>query len=158
MANYPQALAQDAVCQSHIGHMTGLWFLPARLLRLNTNEWVRLNMFRILVFPSSGTCKYAVELPHWSFLSWFAVCWRLGAVGLLPAARKLLRPNRTFARGPCVCTALYMYKCLSSLCSTHTHSTLSASLDSAVHTCTTGKYAAITPTTSMSTDTIEPLL
>jgi len=22
-------LAQDAVCQSHTGHMTGLWFLPS---------------------------------------------------------------------------------------------------------------------------------
>jgi len=31
-------LAQDAVCQSHTGHMTGLWFLPTRPLRLNTNE------------------------------------------------------------------------------------------------------------------------
>ena len=39
MANYPQELAQDAVCQSHTVHMTGLWFLPARPLRLNTNEW-----------------------------------------------------------------------------------------------------------------------
>jgi len=29
MANYPQELAQDAVCQSHTGHMTGLWFLPS---------------------------------------------------------------------------------------------------------------------------------
>jgi len=38
MANYPQELAHDAVCQSHTGHMTGLWFLPARPLRLNTNE------------------------------------------------------------------------------------------------------------------------
>ena len=28
MANYPQELAQDAVCQNHNGHMTGLWFLP----------------------------------------------------------------------------------------------------------------------------------
>jgi len=36
MANYPQELAQDAVCQSHTGHITGLWFLPARPLRLNT--------------------------------------------------------------------------------------------------------------------------
>ena len=24
MANYPEELAQDAVCQSHTGHMTGL--------------------------------------------------------------------------------------------------------------------------------------
>jgi len=38
MANYPQELAQDAVCQSQTGHMTGLWFLPIRPLRLNTNE------------------------------------------------------------------------------------------------------------------------
>ena len=34
----------------------------------------------------------------------------------------------------------------------------SPSLDCAVHKRTTGKYAAITPTTSISTDTIEPLL
>ena len=38
MTNYPQELAQDAVCQSHIGHMTALWFLPTRPLRLKTNE------------------------------------------------------------------------------------------------------------------------
>jgi len=38
MANYSQEIAQDAVCQSHTGHMTGLWFLPARSLRLNNNE------------------------------------------------------------------------------------------------------------------------
>jgi len=29
MANYPQELSQDAVCQSHTGHKTGLWFLPS---------------------------------------------------------------------------------------------------------------------------------
>ena len=38
MANYPQELAQYAVYQSHTGHMTGLWFLPTRPLRLNTSE------------------------------------------------------------------------------------------------------------------------
>jgi len=38
MPNYPQELAQDAVCQSHTGHMTGLWCLPTRPLRLNTND------------------------------------------------------------------------------------------------------------------------
>jgi hypothetical protein len=38
LANYPQALAQDAVCHSHTGHMTGLWFLSVRPLMLNTNE------------------------------------------------------------------------------------------------------------------------
>jgi hypothetical protein len=35
MANYTQELAEDAAYQSHTGHMTGLWFLPTRLLRLN---------------------------------------------------------------------------------------------------------------------------
>ena len=44
MANYPQELAQDAVCQSHTGHMTGLWFLPARPIRLNTNEWMNCQL------------------------------------------------------------------------------------------------------------------
>jgi len=29
IANYTQELAQDAVCQSHNDHMTGLWFLPS---------------------------------------------------------------------------------------------------------------------------------
>ena len=42
MANYPQELAQDAVCPSHTGHTTGLWFLPTRPLRPNTNE--RMNI------------------------------------------------------------------------------------------------------------------
>ena len=40
MANYPQELDQDAVCQIHTGYIIGLWFLPTRLLRLNTNEWI----------------------------------------------------------------------------------------------------------------------
>ena len=35
---------------------------------------------------------------------------------------------------------------------------VSASLDCAVHTRTTGKYAAITPNTSLSTEMIKPLL
>ena len=28
-SNGKQELAQDVVCQSHTGHMTGLWFLPS---------------------------------------------------------------------------------------------------------------------------------
>ena len=47
MANYPQELAQDAVCQNHTGHMTGLWFLPARPLRLNTKE--RMNGWMYII-------------------------------------------------------------------------------------------------------------
>ena len=45
MANYPQELAQDAVCQSHTGQMTGLWFLPTRPLRLNTNEYICIYIY-----------------------------------------------------------------------------------------------------------------
>ena len=41
-----------------------------------------LNMFRALIYPSSGACDYSVELPHWSYYSWFDVCWRFGVVGL----------------------------------------------------------------------------
>ena len=45
MANYPQELALDAVCQSHTGHMTGLWFVPTRPLRLNTNERIYIYIY-----------------------------------------------------------------------------------------------------------------
>ena len=45
MANYPQELTQDAVCQSHTGHMTGLWFLPTQPLRLNTNEYIYIYIY-----------------------------------------------------------------------------------------------------------------
>jgi len=41
-----------------------------------------LNMFRTLIYPSSGACDYSVELLHWSYCSWFDVCWSFGVVGL----------------------------------------------------------------------------
>jgi len=41
-----------------------------------------LNMFRALIYQSSGTCDYSVELPHWSCCSWFDVCSSFGVVGL----------------------------------------------------------------------------
>ena len=41
-----------------------------------------LNMFRTLIYPSSRACDYSVELPHWSYCSWFDVCWSFGVVGL----------------------------------------------------------------------------
>ena len=41
-----------------------------------------LNMFRTLIYPSPGACDYSVELPHWSYCSWFDVCWSFGVVGL----------------------------------------------------------------------------
>jgi len=40
-----------------------------------------LNMFRTLIYPSSGACDYVVELPHRSSCSQFVVCWRFGASG-----------------------------------------------------------------------------
>jgi len=39
-------------------------------------------MFRTLIYPPSGACHYSVELPHWSYCSWFDVCWSFGVVGL----------------------------------------------------------------------------
>jgi len=39
-------------------------------------------MFRTLIYPSSGACDYSVELPRWSYCSWFDVCWCFGVVGL----------------------------------------------------------------------------
>ena len=41
-----------------------------------------LNVFRTLTYPSSGACDSSVELPHWSYCSWFDVCWSFGVVGL----------------------------------------------------------------------------
>jgi len=38
--------------------------------------------FRTLIYPSSGACDCAVELPHWSYCSGFDVCWSFGVVGL----------------------------------------------------------------------------
>ena len=31
-----------------------------------------------LIYPSSGACDYSAELPHWSYCSWFDVCWSFG--------------------------------------------------------------------------------
>jgi hypothetical protein len=40
-----------------------------------------LNMFRTLIYPSSGACDCVVESPHRSSCSQFVVCWRFGAAG-----------------------------------------------------------------------------
>ena len=39
------------------------------------------NIFRTLIYPSSGACDFAVQLPHRLLCSWFAVCWRFGEAG-----------------------------------------------------------------------------
>jgi len=41
-----------------------------------------LNMFRTLIYSSPGACDYSVELPHWSYCSWFDVFWSFGVVDL----------------------------------------------------------------------------
>ena len=38
-----------------------------------------LNMFRTLIYPSSGACDCVDELPHRSSCSQFVVCWSFGA-------------------------------------------------------------------------------
>ena len=60
MANYPQELAQDTVCQSHTGHMTGLWFLPTRPLRLNTNEWWMNIYIYNIYYPFQGKFSFSM--------------------------------------------------------------------------------------------------
>ena len=40
-----------------------------------------LNMFRTLIYPSSGASDYSAELPHWSCRSSFIVCWSFNVVG-----------------------------------------------------------------------------
>ena len=45
------------------------------------NSYV-LNMFRTLIYPSSGACDSSVELLRCLYFSWFDVCWSFGMVGL----------------------------------------------------------------------------
>ena len=66
-------------------------------------------MFRTLIYPSSGACDYSVELPHWSYCSWFDVCWRFGVIRLewypccriKPATRIPLKPGHSLVRKTC---------------------------------------------------------
>ena len=62
-----------------------------------------LNVFRTLIYPSSGACDWVVELPHRSSCSQFVMCWRFGAAGcrwcsfcrLKPEKRAPLKTSRT---------------------------------------------------------------
>ena len=56
-------------------------------------HYLMLNMFRMLVHPSSGACDLCVEL----LLLWFDVCWcygvvRLGWCGILMQTEALFQP------------------------------------------------------------------
>ena len=75
MANYPQELVQDAVCKNHTGHMTGLWFLPARPVRLNTNEWMSQMMVEgILILRQSPLNGRLVWLLKFFHVKWLVFC------------------------------------------------------------------------------------
>jgi hypothetical protein len=67
MVNYPQELAQDAVCQSHTGHMTELWFLPARPLRLNTNEYIHIYIYIYMYRERERELTTQLRTPMTSF-------------------------------------------------------------------------------------------
>jgi len=81
------------LCRIYGGFAIGCWNVswPYLLLKNNRPTWCHLlfyftsyvfNMFRTLIYPSSGACDYSVELPHWWYCSWFDVCWSFGVVGL----------------------------------------------------------------------------
>ena len=58
-------------------------------------HYLLLNMFRMLVHPSSGACD--LLWISWVVLLWFDVCWcygvvRLGWCGILMQAEALLQP------------------------------------------------------------------
>ena len=62
------------MCQSHTGHMTGLWFLPARPLRLNINEWYVIRISKITaqiwaksscLLPGFSECKRGKFIYFW---------------------------------------------------------------------------------------------
>ena len=100
MANYPQELAQDAVCQSHTGHMTVFWFLPARPLKLNTNEW---SVHMRSLGASSPLCYYkqlrwVLGASKHNFLVSYLLCWRRrvsATVDHLPVAKMYIEENYT---------------------------------------------------------------
>ena len=59
MANYPQELAQDAVCQSHTGHMTGLWFLCVCVC-----VYVYIYIYIIFVYENNLQVTMATGVPQ----------------------------------------------------------------------------------------------
>ena len=64
MANYPQEVAQNAVCQSHTGHMTGLWFLPSLAFKA---EYYWANEVYIIRFRKEMRREFIeLEQEEWS--------------------------------------------------------------------------------------------
>ena len=64
-------------------------------------QYFMLNMFRMLIHPSSGACDLFVELISWVVLLWFDVCWCyvvvwLGWCGIRMQAEAVLQPAYLF--------------------------------------------------------------
>ena len=64
---------------------------------VGVSVWFVWSGIRVAVL-SSGACDYSVELPHWSYCSWFYVCWSFGVVGLewYPCCRLIIKSLRLF--------------------------------------------------------------
>ena len=61
------------MCQSHTGHMTELWFLPTRPLRLSTNEWMCSCILALVIRHAnliSFAHHYCPMWPVWIYLIW----------------------------------------------------------------------------------------
>ena len=54
-----------------------------------------LNMFRTLIYPSSGACDCVDELPYRPSCSQFVVCWRFGAAGFRWCSFCRLKPAKS---------------------------------------------------------------
>jgi len=69
-----------------------------------------LNMFRTLICSSSVACNYSVELPRYSYCSWFDVCWGFGVVGLewYPCCR--LKQNSWYFISLLICSTCFEHK------------------------------------------------
>ena len=118
MANYPQELAQDAVCQCHTGHMTGLWFLPARPLRLNTNEWWMTARCKPAV-SSLGADQLSVNARNFKWI--LHTCQGDNNHGNLCDQHTFQDLSQWILMITCVRTYVYMYIHAFTYISTHTY-------------------------------------
>ena len=73
-----------------------------------------LNMFRTLIYPSSGACDCVGELPHRSSCSQFVVCWIFGAAGFRWCSFCRLKHNLCFSQP--------IWNCRNPFCRTWPHS------------------------------------
>jgi len=63
------------------GKAAGAWRRPHTT---STVEVKNITFLYLIIYtcPSSGACDYSVALQHWSYCSWFDVCWSFGVFGL----------------------------------------------------------------------------